>query len=64
MLVLRVPTLSIFIRKRQYEDVRKATERTGKTIGYIVNKLIEGHLKECVSEIQLENKRGALRSAY
>jgi oligoendopeptidase F len=54
-----VPTLSVFFRKKNYEALRKAEEKTHKTIGNLLNKLVKDHLQEVVAE----EDKGALRSA-
>jgi len=39
-----VPSLSIYIRQANYEKLRKTAEKNGKTIGQLINKLIEEEL--------------------
>jgi len=39
-----LPCLPIYIRQANYEKVRKIAEKNGKTIGQLINKLIEEHL--------------------
>jgi len=36
-----LPSLSVYIRQANYERLRKTAEKNGKTIGQILNKLIE-----------------------
>jgi len=39
-----LPSLSIYIRQANYEKLRRIAEKSGKTIGQLVNKLIEENL--------------------
>ena len=55
-----MPTLSVFLRKKNYEALRKAEEKTHRTIGNLLNKLVKDHLQEVVAE----EDKGALRSAH
>ena len=36
-----LPSLSVYIRQSNYEKLRKTAEKNGKTIGQLINKLIE-----------------------
>jgi hypothetical protein len=36
-----LPSLSIYIRQTNYEKLRKTGEKNAKTIGQIINRLIE-----------------------
>jgi hypothetical protein len=40
----RLPSLSIYIRQANYDKLRKTAEKNGKTIGQLLNKLIEEKL--------------------
>lgn len=55
-----MPTLSVFFRKENYEALRKAEEKTDRTIGNLLNKLVKDHLQEVVAK----EEKGALRSAH
>lgn len=57
---MRVPTLSVFFRKENYEALRKAEEKTDRTIGNLLNKLVKDHLQDIVAKEQ----KGSLRSAH
>jgi predicted DNA-binding ribbon-helix-helix protein len=39
-----LPSLSVYIRQANYEKLRKTAEKNGKTIGQLINKLIEEKL--------------------
>jgi hypothetical protein len=39
-----LPSLSIYIRQANYARLRKTAEKNGKTIGQIINKLVEANL--------------------
>jgi len=36
-----LPTVSVYIRSKNYEKLRKISSKTGKSVGYLVNLLIE-----------------------
>ncbi len=40
-----MPSIPIYIREANYQKLRRASERTGKTIGRIINELIENGLQ-------------------
>ena len=40
----KMPSVPLYIREANYEKIRKVAERTGKTIGQIINELIENNL--------------------
>jgi len=39
-----MPSVPIYIREANYEKLRKTAEKTGKTIGQIINELIETNI--------------------
>jgi len=41
-----MPSVPIYIREANYEKLRKTAEKTGKTIGQIINELIENNLQK------------------
>ena len=55
-----MPTLSVFFRKENYEALRKAEEKTDRTLVNLLNKLVKDHLQEVVAK----EEKGALRSAH
>ncbi len=40
-----MPSIPVYIREANYQKLRKASEKTGKTIGQIINELIENGLQ-------------------
>ena len=40
-----MPSIPVYIREVNYQRLRRASERTGKTIGQIINELIENGLQ-------------------
>ena len=54
-----MPTLSVFFRKGNYEALRRAQEKTDRTIGNLLNKLVMDYLQDLVAK----EEKGALRSA-
>ena len=43
-----MPSIPIYIREANYQKLRRASERTEKTIGQIINELIENSLQNVV----------------
>jgi predicted DNA-binding protein len=39
-----MPSVPIYIREANYNKIKKVAEKTGKTIGQIINQLIEKYL--------------------
>jgi predicted DNA-binding protein len=39
-----LPSVPIYIREANYDKIRKVAEKTGKTVGQIINQLIEKYL--------------------
>jgi len=44
-----VPTLSVFFRKGNYEALRRAREKTDRTIGNLLNQLVKYYLQDLVA---------------
>ncbi len=55
-----MPTLSVFFRKENYEALRKAEEKTDRTIGNLLNQLVKDHLQEVAAQTQ----KGSLRRTH
>jgi len=56
-----VPTEVVYIQKTNREKLKRAEERTGKTLPRLLNLFVEdGHLQEVVDK----HGKGSLRSAY
>ena len=56
-----MPTEVVYIRKANREKLKRAEERTGKTLARLLNLFVEdGHL----DEVEAKHSKGSLRSAY
>jgi hypothetical protein len=62
--LLWVPTLSVFLRKGNYEALRKAEEKTGRTVGNLLNKLVRHYLEDLVAKDENGTLRSPLRRDY
>ncbi len=53
-----MPSIPVYIREANYQRLRRASERTGKTIGQIINELIENGLQNIMEAVPANmNKR-------
>jgi len=53
-----MPSIPVYIREVNYQRLRRASERTGKTIGQIINELIENGLQNIMEAVPANmNKR-------
>jgi hypothetical protein len=59
-----VPTLSVFLRKGNYEALRKAEEKTGRTTGNLLNKLVRHYLQDLVAKEEKGTLRSPLKREY
>ncbi len=56
-----MPSIPVYIREANYQKLRRASERTGKTIGQIINELIENGLQNIVDAMPTDmNKRSSM----
>ena len=56
-----MPTLSVFFRKGNYEALRRAQEKTDRTIGNLLNKLVRDYLQDLVAKEEKGAPRSPLR---
>jgi len=58
---MEMPSIPVYIREANYQKLRRASERTGKTIGQIINELIENGLQSIVDVMPTDmNKRSSM----
>ena len=62
--LLRVPTVSVFFRKGNYEALRRAQEKTDRTIGNLLKKLVRDYLQDLVAKEEKSALRSSLRRGY
>jgi predicted DNA-binding protein len=48
-----MPSIPVYIREANYQKLRRASEKTGKTIGQIINELIENNLQNTAEALQI-----------
>jgi len=48
-----MPSIPVYIREANYQKLRRTSEKTGKTIGQIINELIENNLQNTAEALQI-----------